>query len=105
MTDKRSFARLKRRLLVQFTHDGADRTGFTRDISHTGLFIKSVSIPPIGQPLTVTVTLPDGRHIALPGKVVRAIRTSGLMNLDVGGFSFALSGYVEAYANYVTSLG
>jgi hypothetical protein len=105
MSDKRTFPRIKRRLLVQFHHDGADRTGFSRDLSHTGLFIKSTSIPQIGESLSLKVTLPDGRHIVLPGKVVRGVRASGLLGVDTGGFSFQLSGYVEAYVNYVMSLG
>jgi hypothetical protein len=105
MADKRTFPRLKRRLVVKFSFDGADRTGFSRDLSHTGLFVKSVSIPPIGQPLTITLTLPNGKNIVIPGKVVRGFRTAGLLDVEHGGFSFELSGYVEAYANYVASLG
>jgi hypothetical protein len=105
MTNKRTFPRLKRRLMVKFTFDGAARTGFSRDLSHTGLFIKSVSVPPIGEPLSLTVTLPNGKNVLLEGKVVRGYRAAGLVDVEHGGFSFELGGYVEAYANYVASLG
>jgi len=105
MTNKRTFPRLKRRLLVKFSFDGAERTGFSRDLSHTGLFIKSALIPQIGTPLTITITLHNGKNIVLHGKVVRRSRTTSALDVEHGGFSFELGGYVEAYANYVTSLG
>lgn len=106
MTNKRTFSRQKRRLLVEFTFDGVVRTGFSRDVSQTGLFVQSRFVPSIGQPLTVTIKLPGGPHVALQGKVVRGYHTAGaLASFDPGGFSFELGEYVEAYANYVTSLG
>lgn len=105
MGDKRTFPRLKRRLIVKFTYDGVDRTGFSRDISHTGLFVQSVTIPPIGVPLTLTISLPNGKQVSLNGKVVRGYRTAGMLDLDRGGFSFTLAGYVEDYANFILSLG
>lgn len=104
MTNKRTFPRLKRRLVVRFTFDGQNRTGFTRDLSHTGLFVKSISTPPVGQPLTLTISLPDGKEVVLHGRVVRGYRASGLLDVERGGFSFELGGYVEAYANFVGSL-
>jgi len=51
--------------MVSFKWQSADGCfyegiGIARDIGKGGVFIESDSIPPVGSPLTITVTLPGG---------------------------------------------
>ncbi len=105
MSEKRAFPRRRRRLLVDFVYDGAVRAGFSHDISHTGMFIATNLAPPAGSKVEVQLTLPDGKKIAVTGKVVRTRRnTTSLSQTDPSGFSLELSGYFEPYYLYILSL-
>ena len=106
MTDKRVFPRLKKRLVVDFTVDGESHAGFTHDLSFTGFFVVTTSLPAAGTPVAATLHLPDGKRISLTGRVVRARRVPPLLRETMsGGFSLQLSGYVEDYTRFVASLG
>jgi hypothetical protein len=106
MTDKRVFPRLKKRLVVDFTVNGQTHAGFTHDLSHTGFFVVTTDLPAAGSSIVATLHLPDGKHIALTGRVVRARRVPPqLRDTMSNGFSLQLSGYVEDYTRFVASLG
>jgi hypothetical protein len=106
MADKRTFPRLKKRLVVEFSHDGESHTGFTHDVSHTGFFIVSTQLPKPGTTVPATLHLPDGRKITLTGQVVRARRSPPQLRDSVAnGFSLQLSGYHEEYMRFIASLG
>jgi len=106
MTDKRAFPRLKKRLVVDFRVEGETHAGFTHDLSHTGFFVVTTNLPPAGAPVSATLHLPDGKRITLTGKVVRARRVPPqLREAMSNGFSFQLSGYVEEYTRFISSLG
>lgn len=105
MSDKRSFPRRFRRILVDFVYDGSNRTGFTRDLSHTGLFVATTHVPPPGKHVEVSLSLPDGRKITVSGKVARTRRTpTALAQTDPSGFSLQLAGYFEKYFLLLESL-
>lgn len=74
MPEKRKFPRKKRRLTVEFRLNNAECTGFTYDISPTGMFIRSVRIPGLGMRLKSRVLLPNAKPIHVVGTVVRALR-------------------------------
>lgn len=105
MTEKRVFPRRGRRLLVEFSHDGTVRTGFTRDISHTGMFVATTHVPPHGQVVEVKLAVPSGRKISVSGRVVRARVTSlSMAQTDPSGFSLQVDGYHEEFFQYLSSL-
>jgi PilZ domain len=74
MPEKRRFQRKKRRLTVEFEWNKEDCTGFTYDLSPTGIFVRSIRIPPLGSGLKVTLFLPNKTEILLVGAVVRSYR-------------------------------
>jgi hypothetical protein len=105
MAEKRTFPRLKKRLIVEFVSEGVFRTGFTRDISHTGLFIASAHLPKMGEPLSITLNLGEGKKISLHGTVVRGRRApTSLSFSDPTGFCFDLEGYSEEFTRYLSSM-
>ena len=105
MAERRSFARKKRRFLVEFSLQGASCTGFTYDVSPTGIFVRSIRLPPPGTILTANLHLPDGKRIAVRGKVVRSFRVPPqLSRLIPSGFSMRLSESPEDYFQFLATL-
>ena len=74
MNEKRAFSRWKKRLLVDLVVEGRTATGFTWDISHTGLSISSQYVPKLGEKLRTIVHLPNGKKVECHGTVVRVRR-------------------------------
>lgn len=105
MAERRSFARKKRRFLVEFSLQGASCTGFTYDVSPTGIFVRSIRLPQPGTILTANLHLPDGKRIAVRGKVVRSFRVPPqLSRLIPSGFSMRLSESPEDYFQFLATL-
>ena len=105
MSERRIFARKKRRFLVEFFLNGARCTGFTYDVSPTGVFIRAVRLPQPGTSLSADLHLADGKRIVLKGKVVRAFRVPpGLSRIVPSGFSLRLSDTTEDYYQFLASL-
>ena len=105
MSEKRIFPRRGRRLIAEFHLDGAVRTGFTHDVSQTGMFVASSHVPPHGRKVELKLSLPSGRKVAVAGKVVRArVSAMGLSQSDPSGFSLQVDGYYEEYSQYISSL-
>lgn len=87
MPEKRQLPRKRRRLTVEFSWEKRSCTGFTYDISPSGLFVRSARIPRVGTRLTVTLILPDQSHIPILGAVVRSFRVpSSLARVIPSGF-------------------
>jgi Tfp pilus assembly protein PilZ len=57
--DKRDSARRPRRIMVRFGTRMADKTGFTKNISETGLFIQTNSVAKPGSTIQVNLQFPD----------------------------------------------
>jgi len=105
MAERRTFARKKRRFLVEFRLQGAACTGFTYDVSPNGIFIRSLRLPVPGTFVTANLHLAEGRRIAVRGKVVRSYRVSpSLARLVPSGFSMSLSDKPEDYFQFLASL-
>ena len=105
MAERRSFARKKRRFLVEFSLQGTSCTGFTYDVSPTGIFVRSIRLPPPGTILTANLHLPEGKRIAVRGKVVRSFRVPpALSRLIPSGFSIRLSEIPETYFQLLATL-
>jgi hypothetical protein len=103
--EKRGFARSKRRFLVEFSLEGTVCTGFTNDVSPSGIFIRSVRLPVPGTLLTANLHLPEGKRIAVRGKVVRSYRVpAALSRLIPSGFSIRLSDTPEDYFQFLATL-
>jgi hypothetical protein len=105
MAERRSFARKKRRFLVEFNLLGANCTGFTYDVSPTGMFVRSIRLPNPGTFLTANLHLAEGRRIVVRGKVVRSFRVpASLARLVPSGFSMKLSDTPEDYFQLLATL-
>ncbi len=105
MADKRTFSRKRKRLIVSFELDGRSYTGFTHDISFTGMFIAAPMTPKIGTDILVDVHLPGGKKVACQGKVVRSRRVlTSLSQTDPNGFSVELTGYFEDFCRAIETL-
>jgi hypothetical protein len=105
MAERRSFARKKRRFLVEFNLQGTHCNGFTYDVSPNGIFVRSIRLPMPGTFLTANLHLPEGRRIALRGRVVRSFRVPpALSRLVPSGFSIRLSDTPEDYFQLLATL-
>ena len=105
MAERRQFARKKRRFLVEYQLQGASCNGFTYDISPSGIFVRSIRLPNPGTYLTANLHLPQGKRIAVRGKVVRSFRVPpALSRLIPSGFSMRLSDTPEDYFQFLASL-
>lgn len=69
--EKRTAHRRKAAVQVEFTQDALQGTGITGDLSPRGMFVRSAQIPTTGPMLRLKVNLPEGRTLALTGRVVR----------------------------------
>ena len=78
MNEKRTFPRWKKRLLVDFEVEGRTASGFTWDISHTGLSISSQYVPKLGEKLQVDPAPSEREEGRLPrDRRPRAPRPAG----------------------------
>ncbi|MGH9364940.1 MAG: PilZ domain-containing protein [Thermoanaerobaculia bacterium] len=91
MPERRKFERKKRRLTVEFQWNNHESTGFTYDISPTGMFVRSVRIPGLGMRLKSRLLLPNAKPVHLVGTVVRALRVpTSLARAVPSGFGFRM---------------
>ncbi len=105
VAERRSFARKKRRFLVEFSLRGAQCTGFTYDVSPTGIFVRSIRLPDPGTFMTANLHLPEGKRVAVRGKVMRSFRVpAALARLVPSGFSIRLSDSPEDYFQFLATL-
>jgi PilZ domain len=106
LAEKRTFARKKKRLIVDYELDKVTYRGFTWDISYTGLFIASPNMPRIGLTIAVRIHLPDGKKLECAGIVVRAKRVPAAYSSSDGatGFSLELVGYNEDFTRFFGTL-
>jgi hypothetical protein len=69
--EKRSAARIKKRLLVHYGEHGLDRSGFTADVSTTGMFVVSSTLPALDTRLHLQVFFGEGDFTFFEGRVRR----------------------------------
>ena len=105
MAERRGFARKKRRFLVEFHLQGSNCTGFTYDVSPTGIFVRAMRLPALGTVLTANLHLMSGKRICVRGRVVRSHRVPAeLARVVPSGFSMCLSETPEEYFQFVAGL-
>ena len=106
MAEKRIFPRKKKRFIVDYDLDGVNYSGFTWDISYTGLFIAAPNMPRIGLTITVRIHLPGHKKLECIGTVIRAKRVPALYSSSEGatGFSLELAGYNEDFTRFFGTL-
>jgi len=105
MPERRSYARKKRRFLVEFQVQGSPCTGFTYDVSPSGIFVRSARLPQPGAYMTANLHLSEGKRIAIRGRVMRSYRVPpALARLVPSGFSMKLSDTPEDYFQFLSTL-
>ncbi|HMA16911.1 MAG TPA: PilZ domain-containing protein [Thermoanaerobaculia bacterium] len=98
-------SRRKCRYLVEWQMDGAVCTGFTHDISPTGMFVRTTHIPENGASVTLRLLLSAGRRVRLRGTVVRSYRVpANLRRYVASGFGVRLDEAPEEYFELLASL-
>jgi hypothetical protein len=98
-------SRRKCRYLVEWHQGGAVCTGFTQDISPTGLFVRTTFIPANGESLTIRLLVRAGRSVRLRGRVVRSYRVpANLRRYVASGFGVRLDEAPEEYFQLLASL-
>jgi hypothetical protein len=98
-------SRRRCRYLVEWRRSRNLCTGFTHDISPTGLFIRTMHIPDTGESLTVHLLVRNGYRLRLRGKVVRSFRVpSNLRHYVASGFGVRLDDAPEEYFQLLANL-
>ncbi len=87
MGEKRDSPRRRCRLLVDFDTTLSRTTGFTHDVSKSGMFVRTIRIPKVGKVLRAILYAPGGGMVPIEGTVVRSFRAPGaLSTLIPSGF-------------------
>lgn len=74
MTEKSRGPRKRRRFLVEFEAAGTKHTGFTHDMSPSGLFVCSIRAPKPGTAVSMTLRSSKDKDVTLQGVAVRSFR-------------------------------
>ena len=105
MAERRFSTRKRRRYLIEWQSDDSLCTGFTHDISPTGVFIRSTYIAKIGAILTMQLLIPGGGKLRLRGIVVRSQRVpQNLRGVVPSGFGVRLNEAPEEYFQLLANL-
>ena len=101
MADKRDNYRHLKHLPVKFGVDAANASGFTEDISHYGLFIKTALVQGPGRKLVVELNLPQERLVRMLVKVQWAKRIPpALLRTYKGGMGFTIIRFLDGEEYY-----
>ncbi len=101
--EKRTAHRRRAEMKVEFTQGALHGTGITGDMSPRGMFVRSTQIPGTGPMLRLRINLPEGRTLALTGRVVpgsTAISSAGTQP----GFGLRLAEDSPEYEDLVSWL-
>ncbi len=71
MKERRRARRYGRRLQVRFGEAGFDHTGFTQDVSSSGMFVVSTVLPGLGQRVHLLVQVTPSKAVHFEGQVQR----------------------------------
>ena len=97
--------RRKRRYPVDWQMADSGCTGFTQDISPTGMFVRSSQVPDVGRTVALKVLLPEGQRLRVRGTVVRAYHApSNLGKFIPNGFGVRLNEAPEEYFQLLADL-
>ena len=105
MPQKRFSTRRRRRYLVEWQNGDVLCTGFTHDISPTGVFVRSSNIPKIGETLALWLLIPRGGKLRLRCSVVRSQHVpQNLRSTRPSGFGVRLTEAPEEYFQLLANL-
>jgi Tfp pilus assembly protein PilZ len=97
--------RSKQRYLVEWQKDDSVCTGFTQDISPTGMFVRSINIPELGHTVSLKLQLPEGQKLRVRGTVVRSyLAPAELRQFIPSGYGVRLNEAPEAYFQLLARL-
>jgi hypothetical protein len=97
--------RRKRRYVVEWQSDNYFCTGFTQDVSPTGIFIRSTHIPEVGQTVSLKILLPGRKQLRVRGTVVRSyLAPANLRQFIPSGYGIRLKEAPEEYFQLLARL-
>jgi Tfp pilus assembly protein PilZ len=102
MANKRKAKRKIKHLPVTFSSHGLEYTGYTCNMSHTGMFIKTRKPFKKGVPVKVSLHVDKDYTISLSGLTVRAIKL-GLVS-SKNGMGIQLLSRSEDYRGFMEEL-
>ena len=103
--EKRRNRRYSRRFRVRFGEKQLDRTGFTSDVSTTGMFVVSQPVPKLATRLHVEVSMDNDRVLYFEGVVARlTLVAPELRSVMKGGFGLRFLTGAELVAEMVPHL-
>lgn len=103
--EKRRHRRYSRRFRVRFGEKALDRTGFTSDVSATGMFIVAQPVPKLNTRLHVEVAIDTERVLYFEGMVARmTLVAPELRSVMKGGFGLRFLSGAELMAEMVPHL-
>lgn len=98
--EKRSAPRIRKRLLVHYGVSGLDRSGFTADVSTTGMFVVSSTLPALDTRLHLQVFFGEGDFTYFEGRVRRhRLVPVELRSLEKAGFGVEFLSPAELLAD------
>ena len=84
--------RKRRRFLVEFDVAGNKHTGFTQDVSPSGLFVCSIRVPKPGTRVSLRLRISKEKDVSLRGIAVRSFRgPTSLASIMPSGFAVSFS--------------
>lgn len=100
MSNKRDIRRHRKRISLRFGINSPEKFGFTDDVTHDGLFIRSAVVARPGVKIQVELDLPDGL-VALVGEVrwTKKVPSNVLHKLK-GGMGVMIIGFVTGEELY-----
>jgi hypothetical protein len=101
--EKRTAHRRRAEVKVEFTQGALHGTGITGDVSPRGMFVRSTRIPGTGPMLRLRVNLPEGRTLALTGRVVRGFTAISSVGAS-SGFGLRLAEDSTEYEDLIRRL-
>ncbi len=97
--------RRKRRYVVEWKANDYVCTGFTQDVSPTGIFIRSTHIPEVGQIVSLKILLPGRQKLWVRGTVVRSyLAPANLRQFIPSGYGIRLKEAPEEYFQLLARL-
>jgi Tfp pilus assembly protein PilZ len=95
-SERRVFARVKRRIKLRFIASNSFGTTDTRDISGSGVFLQTRQPPGWGSLIEITLSQPGSAEtLSLPGRVVRVVHTDPQKPNRVPGVGVAFENMSE----------
>ncbi len=109
VADKRDIQRKLKRLKVRYGTEALEKMGFTNDLSHGGLFIKTAAPLAPGELLHMQLFLPNEEEVHCTGRIhwAKRVPASMLRLVGKGGMGVRIVGFSagqQAYRSFIESL-